>query len=259
MYTIYKAIILGLLLIVNVTHASEPQAPLTVHLPTLSLNLTYPSPVRLSQVLSDTQAAIQSKGNFPVFWLAAQLLEPKNKKQITVLENELISQLILLGQAEPQTKIKADLLIKFIHTNDFNYRHFISLDNDLVRIQPQLDPLLKGDFILKTPGRSDQIRIVGGKEVNQRVEQIAQRSIADYLKSIPLPDTSNTSFVYVIQPDGVVNRASNVYWQNTATFFAPGATLFIGFDALPTQFASLNQQIADLLRYLSPLTVPGTI
>lgn len=259
MNAIYKIIIVGLLLVVNATRASEPQAPLTVHLPALSLNLTYPSPVRLSQVLSDTQASIQTKGNFSVFWLAAQLLEPNKNEQVTVLKNELITQLTRLSQTKPKTKVKADQLIKFIHANDFNYRHFISLDNDFVRIQPQLDPLLEGHFILKTPGRSDQIRIVGGKEINQRVEQIAQRSIADYLKSIPLPDTSNTSFVYIIQPDGVVNRASNVYWQHTATFFAPGATLFIGFDALPTQFASLNQQIADLLRYLSPLTVPGTI
>ena len=60
-------------------------------------------------------------------------------------------------------------------------------------------------------------------------------------------------------PIGIANKASNTNWNNTATFFAPGSTLFIGFETLPTQFTSLNQKIADLLRYLPPLTVAGTI
>jgi len=259
MNAIYKMIVLSLLLLVNTTNASEPQTQLIVHVPSLSLNLTYPSPVRLSQVLSDVETNIQSKGSFSIFWLAAQLLEQKNNEKITKLKNELIAQLTHLSQAKPKTKIKADLLIKFIQTNDFNYRHFINLDNDLVRIQNQFNPLLKGHFILETPVRSNQIRIVGGKEIKQREELIAHRSIADYLKTIPLPITSQTSFVYIIQPDGVVNKASNNYWNNITTFLAPGATLFIGFDKLPAEFASLNQKIANLLRYLPPLTVSGTI
>jgi flagellar biosynthesis regulator FlaF len=259
MKCIYKIIFLSLLLIVNTVNANEQQQTLTVNLPALSVNLTYPSPVRLSQVLSDAEATIQNRANFSTFWLAAQLLEQSNNTQVTELKNKLIEQLNQLSQIEPETKTKADLLIEFINTHRFNYRHFITLDNDLVRIQNQLDPLLKGHFILETPVRSNQIRIVGGSKINQQVDQIAHRSIEDYLKSISLPKTSQTSFFYIIQPDGVVNKASNAYWDNTATFFAPGATLFIGFDSLPAQFPSLNQQIADLLRYLPPLTVAGTI
>ena len=259
MNAIYKIIFLSLLLIVNTVNANEQQQTLIVNLPSVSVNLTYPSPVRLSQVLSDAEATIQNKAKFSTFWLAAQLLEPGNNIQITKLKNELIEQLKRLGKTKPETKIKADLLIEFINTHTFNYRHFISLDYDLVRIQSQLDPLLKGHFILQTPERSNQIRIVGGKDINQHVEQIAHRAINDYLKLIHLPDTSNTSTVYIIQPDGIVNKASNGNWNNAATFFAPGATLFIGFEALPTQFTSLNQKIADLLRYLPPLTVAGTI
>jgi len=230
-----------------------------VNLPALSLNLTYPSPIRLAQVLADTEKTIRNKGKAPVFWLAAQLLDKNKNPQIMQLKSDLITQLIHLGQLDQSTKIKVSYLIAFIENNAFNYRHFINLDNDLTRIQDQLNPLLTGDLTLLTPPRTNQIRIVGGQVKNQQLPHIAHYAINDYLALISLPEENGTSNTYIIQPDGFVDKVNNAYWNKTSSFLAPGATLFLGFKHLPSQFSSLNEQIADLLRYLSPLTVVGTI
>jgi len=259
MNCIYKVLFLSLLLIANAANASEPESPLVVNLPALSLNLTYPSPVRLSEVLSDTEKTIQNEEHPPVFWLAAQLLEKNKNSQIMQLKSDLIAQLIHLGQIDPRTKSKADHLITFIENNEFNYRHFINLDNDLIRIQDQLHPLLSGSLTLLTPPRANQIRLIGGQVKNQQLTHHAHFTVDDYLQLISLPKESDISSVYIIQPDGFVDKVNNAYWNKTASFFAPGATLFIGFKHLPSQFSSLNEHIADLLRYLSPLTVVGTI
>jgi hypothetical protein len=236
----------------NSTLASEPE--LSVSLPTLSTVLSYQNPVRLSQALSDTQTLLREKGAAPTFWLAAQLLEKDKNIQIEQLKANILKKLQLLGNEESESELKAKLLSSFITSHHFNFRHFISLDNDRVRIQKEKNPLLKGKFKLLTPSRTSRIRIIGSEVPEQIVPFLEHASIDDYLQSSILPENSNTSIVYIIQPDGDLTEVSNTYWKRKPVFFTPGAILFVGFNSLPEQYSSLNEQIAELLRYLPPLT-----
>ncbi|MGN2615648.1 capsule biosynthesis GfcC family protein [Aliivibrio fischeri] len=77
---------------------------------------------------------------------------------------------------------------------------------------------------------------------------IEHASIDDYLDSLPLSSTADTSTVYVIQPDGVVQTTEFSVWQNKPAYLAPGASVYIPLGGLPSDFSSLNTSIVQLLR-----------
>ena len=106
-------------------------------------------------------------------------------------------------------------------------------------------------FSLYLEQRSENVQVIGALDNPLTIPLIEHGSINDYLKLIPqgsLGTTVDDSFVYVIQPDGHVKKAPYAYWNNSQTYLAPGAMIFIGFDSLPSSYSSLNQDIAELLR-----------
>ena len=253
MNSIYKKVLLTLFIFISYSSVQASTPKLSVRLSALSLNLNYQQPVRLSQVLTDSESWLHKENKNATFWLAAQLLQVNKNSQIIQLKENILATLAVLSAEYPKSKLKAEYLSTFINDSQFNYRYFISLDNDLVRITAKNNPLLEGKLKLLTPKRINKIRVVGSSEPSQTTELIAQASIDDYLKNISLPKNSNTSLVYIIQPDGAISKKNNAYWKKDAAFFAPGATLFIGFRSLPSKYARLNDQISELLRYITPL------
>jgi hypothetical protein len=53
----------------------------------------------------------------------------------------------------------------------------------------------------------------------------------------------------VIQPDGKVMEMAYGIWNFQPHFLAPGAIVYVPFKSLPSDFSTLNQEIADLLRH----------
>jgi hypothetical protein len=255
MNTIYYKFFLGALLILTIENSALASSlAVTVNLPNLNIDLNYHQPIRLSKLLSDTQNIIQEKSGDTPFWLMAQLLQNDKNNQINELKNKILAKLKMLSLDHPRSKVKAELLFTFINQNDFNYRYFITLDNDLVRIQTKHNPLLKGQLTLLTPSRVNGIRVIGISHPENPTALIEQNAIDDYLNAYSLPPNSNTELLYIIQPDGVVIKNKNAYWNKKLAFFAPGASLFIGFKSLPNEYEGLNDEIADLIRYITPLS-----
>lgn len=254
MTLIYKFTAYTIFFITLVSTACASQPRLSVELPALSVTLNYQQPVRLSKVLTDTQKTTQERGGNTPFWLAAQLLQKDKNEQINQLKNSVLNKLIAIKNADQQSASKAKFLITLISHTDFNYRHFISLDYDLVRIQPELDPLLEGHYQLLIPARANNIRLIGTTVPEHTTPLIAQATLDAYIKNAVLPPNTDSSIIYVIQPDGTLSKQHNAYWYRQPTFLAPGASLYFGFKSLREGDVMLNQQIAELLRHMPPLT-----
>jgi hypothetical protein len=233
--------------------SSSSAETLSVNLPAYGVDLNYSQPVRLNQVLSDTHAYITSNGHPQPFWLAAQLIDPARQQQLEDNKKQILEKLEYLAAYYPQSTAKADALTTLIKHNSFNYRHFIPLDNDLVRLQAKLDPLMQGQYRLQAPPRSDKIRIAGSSGAHTALDFIEHATLDDYLDKLALPDNSNTRQLFIIQPDGEIIVADNAYWNGKQVYLAPGAILFSGFLSLPGEYSKLNQQIAELLRHMAPL------
>jgi hypothetical protein len=230
------------------------ETSLSVTLPDMEVSLNYAQPVRLQQVLSDTQNLKFQQPDPMPFWLAAQFIEPSKNADIDEKKKATIHQLQTLAANDKDSSHKAQLLINALQKAQFNFRHFIPLDNDQVRLQAEDNPLLAGQYTLLTPPRANQVRIFGAQNSRYPVDMIEHGTIDQYLDQAALPDNSDTQQVFVIQPDGALIIADNAYWNSKPVFIAPGATIYIGFDALPDECEHLNQDIADLLRYQTPLT-----
>ena len=232
---------------------------LSVTLPSISITLKYAEPVRLSQILFDSQKILHQKSASPTFWLAAQLLQKSKNNELDVLKKEVLEKLDFIIKNNPGSQVKAQSLSEFIKNSHFNYRHFISLDNDFIRITKENDPLLNGDFTLLTPARKNKLQIIGASPTSMVVNFIENGTIDDYLQDKVIPGNSDSSIFYVIQPDANVSKVNTAMWHKDPIFFAPEAILFIGFKRLPNDFFQLNNQIAELLRSLSPLSEKGSI
>ena len=238
----------------NTPAASNAQETLSVTLPDMQLKLTYSQPVKLNQVLTDTQnLKLQQPKPLP-FWLAAQWIEPAKNTIIQKQKQKLIGKLEKLTAQDKDSRHKAQSLINTLNREAFNYRHFISLDNDWVRLRDNENPLLSGYYQLITTPRINKVRVVGVQSTLYTIDLIEHGTIDQYLEQMAIPENSDIRQVTVIQPDGALIMADNTYWNTTPVFIAPGATIFIGFDSLTDEFENLNQQIAELLRHQAPLT-----
>ncbi|GMM89483.1 capsule biosynthesis GfcC family protein [Vibrio fortis] len=262
----------------NVTHAFslEPEAQeqqkiqLSVELPVQGITLNYSQPVRLEQVLNDANA----NGALGYFPLSAQLFARNAQQQVDILKAQVLEQLNQLVLQDPQVKA----VIAQLESFDYQARYFVDLDRNTVISQPEKNPLLvsesiplskntltsKGDalesdklnqtqrFDLYLTHRPTDLTLVGAVNQAHKLKLIEHGQLDNYLSMLPkgeLLEVADKSTAFVIQPDGHVDEISYAYWNSKQAYFAPGAILFIAFDSLPFEFATLNQNIIELLRH----------
>ncbi|MCL9775452.1 capsule biosynthesis GfcC family protein [Vibrio methylphosphonaticus] len=238
----------ALLLLAFPSIATDLSAGLSVSLPQQSLRLDYNQPTRLEQVLKDTRKQASNQQH-QLESLQAQLFDVNKQPQIESQKREVLAQLQQLNLEEPT--IGADKLIAQINAAEFKYREFTSLDYDVVQSQLKRNPLLDGQYQLNMATRDPHLYFFGAvKQVEQPLHR-SQWFLADYFKVLGQLrlDSASTSLALVIQPDGHINTAHYGNWNLKPHFIAPGATVFVPFDSLPSQYASLNQEIAQLLRH----------
>lgn len=241
-----------LLLMSNTVVSSE----LIITLPQISTKLTYKHPVRLQQVLTDSTLQLEKSYSHSPYWLGSQLIEPDKNEKVAALKSNIIKQLTFLSRSYPRYKANVEIILSFINQNKFNYRHFISLDNDLVRISPSQNPLLIGDYKLLIALRQNNIQLVGSVG-NNIVSYISHGNLNDYLQRETTLQQSDTNTVYLIQPDGKLIQVNNAYWSQSRVYLAPESIIFLGLKNPPHRFNQLNQQIAEFLRYKSPISMEG--
>ncbi|WED24140.1 capsule biosynthesis GfcC family protein [Vibrio sp. JC009] len=225
-----------------------------ISLPSYSATLVYKEPVRLSQVLSETNAYIYKNKLTAPYWLGAQLIEPAKNSQIEVMKKKVLEKLNYLSRYHTGSTFKADLLSDLLNKAKFGYRHFIPLDNDLIRLKLSLNPVLEGVYSLISPPRTNNIFVVGTTTSLAAFKLKGHQPLNTYIEQASLPQNSNDKSIFIIQPDGALSVISDSYWKNQTVFLAPGALLYIGFEDLPERMSGLNREIAELLRYMEPPT-----
>ena len=261
------ALLCSSLFLSSATHAlslEQKALELSVELPVQGITLNYSQPVRLEQVLDDANA----NGALGYFPLSAQLFDRNAQQQVDNLKAQVIEQLDLLAQQEPQIRS----VIAQFESFDFQARYFVDLDRNAVISQPEKNPFLvskdiplsKGKvlesgklnqaqrFDLYLTHRPTDLTLVGAVKQANKLKLIEHGQLDNYLSMLPeceLLETANKSTAFVIQPDGHVDEVSYAYWNRKQAYFAPGAILFIAFDSLPSEFSTLNQNIIELLRH----------
>ncbi|WP_299016258.1 capsule biosynthesis GfcC family protein [uncultured Photobacterium sp.] len=223
---------------------------------TQHLKLSYPSPVRLQQVLADgianlnqlplSQELAQKAGyDAQVYWPGAALLvasgNPEKKRilgKLSVLSN-------IWQDEERQAVINFQALLQ---NEKIGQRIFNSLDYDQVRIDLTQNPLISKGITVILPPRPNSIWVMGAVSKPTEVKWHERLDAQHYLtQAVPISSSDN-SYAWVIQPDGSVEKHPIAYWNKKHMDIAPGAVIYLGFTSLPNDLDTLNEELINLLR-----------
>ncbi|WP_032554359.1 capsule biosynthesis GfcC family protein [Vibrio splendidus] len=258
----------------SASNVVTPSVKTTIELPLQGLTLEYKASVRLLQVLDDANASsnmtagsnVTNSSSIGYFPLSAQLFDKTNtkanglNKDIEAQKHHVFKQLDAFSVEEPEAKRVKQQLASFQYLN----RVFIELDRNAVISQSGKNPLLVSRsnldktsatqaqrFSLYLPKRPTSIQLVGAMKESVTMNLIEHGTLNDYLDALPsgfIGESADKSVAYVVQPDGVVQTIQYAYWNEQPVYLAPGAIVFMAFDALPSEYSTLNQDIVDLLR-----------
>lgn len=189
-------------------------------------------------------------------WFTQSEQLPQSKLKLGILFD--LEQLILEARTNGRVERAAlGLRIKEqIEQTSVTGRRFVTLDPVRLELERQHNrPLSQGDTLIY-PRKPTSIRIVGALQNDCHLQFVGLRAATDYLRDcIPHPE-ADPDWLWIIQPDGVIQRIGVGSWNKTPPQpLAPGATLFVPFrdrEAFSTEI--LN---AELARFISTQPMLG--
>lgn len=110
-------------------------------------------------------------------------------------------------------------------------------------------PLGDGDRLVY-PGRPTTVTVVGVVAEPCTLRHVAQQAPLDYLRHCPALRAASKDYLYVIEPDGGVEKIGIALWNRSApSTLAPGAVLYVPLrpSALAKVNPGLNEEIASFL------------
>lgn len=224
--------------------ATSPSAgnsvQVTLKLKSLDIPLHYSHEVRFLQVIEDAYA----KTNYEVYELGSALIDPTKSAIVDKEKFSILEKLYAIGTTE------SIQLAKMIEDMNFAYREPIQTNRNKIRIRPEFNPMLHGDYWLILPERPDKITVIDPNSNHPHIIPLATNfSLKDYLSDLPNIASNSVQNAWIIQANQDVYEATGINWKNTPYFLSPGAIVFLGLQDLPDQFHDLNASIAHLLAW----------
>ncbi|MCM0147585.1 capsule biosynthesis GfcC family protein [Photobacterium galatheae] len=229
-----------------------------------ALQLRYPTTVRLEQVLQDTLANLHQlpadHSGRPLYWFGSTLWRSDGitRKAMKRQQSAVIQQLQQLAlhwqNSQPETSHSLQVLAKSLSTPLPGQRIFQPLDLDWVRIAPNKNPGLNGQFMLQVITRPETVKVFAAlSQPNMTDGEITipwqeRNNATDYLQQVTPLTISHKDYLWVIQPDGNTEQHEIAYWNRNHKDIAPGATLYLPLTSLPDGYESLNHDIVNLLK-----------
>lgn len=209
------------------------------------LQLIYPAPVRLDRVLNDAQQYNHLKSKGLSFHEGYKLFDLSQQSKVDNLLTSVDNRLQHLMKDSELTHA-ATVLGELLNSNRFAYRVNINLDLDAVRLKPELNPSLPGDYALRQLKRDEQVYVIG-LVAPRTVIFKAEQTVADIMAQTQIFDVADSSRVWVIAPNGEAHQVGYRLWNDQQTSLLPGSILFVGFNAHCASLQHLERDIVTLL------------
>ncbi|TPW40791.1 hypothetical protein FKM52_16515 [Mixta tenebrionis] len=133
-------------------------------------------------------------------------------------------------------------------------RQFTVLDPDWIRLHPEANRRLEGEYHLYTLRRPDTVTLMGAISNDGKTSWRPGGDTRDYLQGHTRLSGAEMNQAIVIAPDGATQTVPVAYWNHRHVEVMPGSTIFIGFSrpALPDELRDLNSQIVTILTQRVP-------
>lgn len=129
-----------------------------------------------------------------------------------------------------------------------------NLDPDWLRMRPELNRRLEGEYSVYTLPKPNSVILFGAITGSGKVSWQPGGDTRDYLDGHHRLDGAERNIAVVIAPSGDVTEAPVAYWNHRYVEVEPGSIIYIGFSSwsLPAAYKDLNQQIISVLTHRIP-------
>ncbi|MBL0625572.1 capsule biosynthesis GfcC family protein [Aeromonas jandaei] len=203
--------------------------------------------------LADLLFNVQLPDN--IYWRTAQIANEKTIAAFQMTKEQLLKdlkalQVFWMREGDKGALIQStQQLLQELDRIPISGRLPVLLDPAKTRVDPEGNPLLKGNYTLFVAPRPDFIYFVG--LINGRSKQPLRlgASLASYWQDYRLLAGAAQHEAFLIQPDGAISRVPVANWNKLHREPMAGATLFVGFDPqiIPEQYKDINIRIANLI------------
>ena len=206
------------------------------------ITLSYPQEVRFSQLLQDAY----SHTNYLIYLLGSALINPNKQSIVTNQKSTVLRQLAAINTPA------AKHIINHLNRLNLVYHEDMVFDLTKVRMNPKLNPTIKGEYSLSLPKRPTHITVFDARQNQIKTIPLNKNGeLHDYLAQFAGVSKSQQPYdsVWVIQADRSIYQVKDLQWKNTLYFLSPGAMVFIGLQNLPDDYRDLNANVAQLFAF----------
>jgi hypothetical protein len=209
-------------------------------------HFTYPEPPTLVEVLQPV--ALTSQWYWPaakLYRVSAPQLEQQRSAVLQLIEQ--------LKQNAPLA-VKSELSALQYQLKQWRLaeRVVIPIDYDRARIEVSFNPRFEpGQYLLQLQKRPSTVQFWGALQNSLTVNHRGVTAIADYVAALSYSEFADTSVVYLIQPDGRIEKSGVASWNRQHVEAMPGAQVFIPFASswFNADMQRLNDSLLALARH----------
>lgn len=227
----------------------QTASQVTVHYPDNQATALVSDAERLSELLASPALANRS------WWPGTVIAEKQASIAAEKHYQQVMSDLRQWAQDEDGTQRSAiEQVIKQLASIRVTGRQFTSLDPDQVRLHPQNDRRLKGEYSVWTLYPPSTVMLAGAINGAGKVDWQPGKTVKEYLDDQQRLPGAERNVAMVIAPDGSVTEAPVAYWNQRHREVTPGSTIYLGFSdyVLPNNLQELNQHIVSVLTHRIP-------
>lgn len=232
-----------------VTHLAQAAAELQILGPEGEQTVSLPEGARLADALLLPQ--VLQQGYLPCASISTPQLDAQvqaNKQALLARLDKLHYQLLADSQ-RPQA-----MVVKQLHLQlDSLVQHAairVSMDPDRLRIRPEENPRLSGNYRLYLPKCELGLTLLGAVANPGSQPLVSGQWLADYLVKSPAQPWAEASWAWYLAGQDEAVRIGLDGWNRKHREAGAGALLYVGFDAggLPAGYEDINQAIVSLLQ-----------
>ncbi len=133
-------------------------------------------------------------------------------------------------------------------------RQFTSLDPDVVRLRPEANRTLSGQYDLYLVAAPETITVAGALTAPGKVRWEPGKTVRAYLADHTPLAGADRNIATVISPDGQLHEAPIAYWNQRHVEVDPGSLIWLGLDAgsLPWGKPDFNARMLSVLTHRIP-------
>lgn len=175
--------------------------------------------------LSDVLAPVAFQESW--YWPSSQLFR-SNTTQAQELRQQIVEKLAIESDKNDSYQSIYNAIAKQLETWKIADRIRIEIDFELARVSPKNNPLIEnGLYRILLSKRPTNIHVFGALNNELNLPYNNNTCIEEIMSKITLSEYADKSFVYLVSPQGRINKSPIAYWNNKCTILMPGSLVYV--------------------------------